>query len=129
MTLFGNLVITCKVRCRRFPLLLTKAGLRCHAFIGGLPIAEDVQHLQHCQIAVATPGKAPLHSSVIPSVANITSEGRLRALIDSGDFTVSQIKLFVLDEADSLLSGSVKEDILCILLPCYYVTLADTLCL
>ncbi len=31
-------------------------SLRCHTFIGGLPLAEDIQKLQCCHIAVGTPG-------------------------------------------------------------------------
>ncbi len=30
--------------------------LRCYTFIGGLPLADDVQKLKKCHIAVGTPG-------------------------------------------------------------------------
>ena len=31
--------------------------LRCHTFIGGMPLQEDKQKLKKCHIAVGTPGK------------------------------------------------------------------------
>jgi len=34
------------------------SGMTCHAFVGGLPMATDLQNTRNCQIAVGTPGKA-----------------------------------------------------------------------
>lgn len=31
-------------------------SLRCHTFIGGMPVVEDKQKLKKCHIAVGTPG-------------------------------------------------------------------------
>lgn len=33
------------------------SALRCHTYIGGLPLSEDKQNLKKCQIAVGTPGQ------------------------------------------------------------------------
>ena len=31
-------------------------GLRCHTFIGGMPVSEDKAKLKKCNIAIGTPG-------------------------------------------------------------------------
>ncbi|CAH1266011.1 DDX20 [Branchiostoma lanceolatum] len=69
------------------------AGLKCHVFIGGLPVHEDKQKLRKCHIAIGSPG-------------------RIKQLIELGLLKTSSIRLFVLDEADKLLeTGSFQEQI------------------
>ncbi|XP_066284995.1 probable ATP-dependent RNA helicase DDX20 [Branchiostoma lanceolatum] len=69
------------------------AGLKCHVFIGGLPVHEDKQKLKKCHIAIGSPG-------------------RIKQLIELGLLKTSSIRLFVLDEADKLLeTGSFQEQI------------------
>lgn len=62
-------------------------GLRCEAFIGGLSMAADCQHLIGCHVIVGTPG-------------------RLMALLDEKKIMTARIKLVVLDEADKLMSNT-----------------------
>eukprot|EP00698_Gefionella_okellyi_P024734 TRINITY_DN8810_c0_g1_i1.p1 TRINITY_DN8810_c0_g1~~TRINITY_DN8810_c0_g1_i1.p1 ORF type:complete len:622 (-),score=161.82 TRINITY_DN8810_c0_g1_i1:2039-3631(-) len=68
------------------------SGLQCHHFIGGLPQATDVANMRKCHIVVGTPG-------------------RVKALIEAGVLNTDGIKLFVLDEADSLMTPSFRNDI------------------
>ncbi|KAK2182715.1 hypothetical protein NP493_340g02001 [Ridgeia piscesae] len=67
-------------------------ALRCYTFIGGLPLAEDVQKLQCCHIVVGTPG-------------------RVKQLIEENLLDTSTIRLFVLDEADKLLEENFQESV------------------
>ncbi|CAH8841341.1 unnamed protein product [Trichobilharzia szidati] len=60
--------------------------LKCHLFVGGLPLSDDLQNLSNCHIVVGTPG-------------------RVRYLIESGYMSTDGVKHFILDEADLLLSG------------------------
>jgi len=63
-----------------------------HSFIGGLPLEEDKQKLHDCHIAVGSPG-------------------RVRHLIQMGYLKTSNIRLFVLDEADQLMEPTFLKDI------------------
>ncbi|KAI8066004.1 P-loop containing nucleoside triphosphate hydrolase protein [Thamnidium elegans] len=67
-------------------------GLGCEAFIGGLSMSSDYQHLIGCQVIVGTPG-------------------RLMALLDDNKIDTSHIKLVVLDEADKLMSDTFEPQI------------------
>ncbi|RUS79846.1 hypothetical protein EGW08_012372, partial [Elysia chlorotica] len=67
-------------------------GLKCHTFIGGLPILQDKINCKNCHIAVGTPG-------------------RVKQLIEIGALKVNSIRLFVLDEADKLLEYTLQESI------------------
>ncbi|XP_052081790.1 ATP-dependent RNA helicase DDX54-like [Mytilus californianus] len=66
--------------------------LRCHTFIGGMPLLEDKQKLKKCHIAVGTPG-------------------RMKQLIEQGVMNIENIRMFILDEADKLLEDSFQEQI------------------
>ncbi|XP_062572170.1 LOW QUALITY PROTEIN: probable ATP-dependent RNA helicase DDX20 [Saccostrea cucullata] len=66
--------------------------LKCHTFIGGMPVTEDKQKLKKCHIAVGTPG-------------------RIKQLIETGIMNTDSIRMFVLDEADKLLEESFQEQI------------------
>lgn len=66
--------------------------LRCHTFIGGMPVVEDKQKLKRCHIAVGTPG-------------------RIKQLIETNIMNTDSIRMFVLDEADKLLEESFQEQI------------------
>jgi len=83
-------------------------GMKCHAFIGGLPEKNDLVKLQHCQIVVGTPGI----SLMICNIIDVASTGRVKALLGSGALKPDGIRLLVLDEADSLLSPSFQNDVL-----------------
>ncbi|KAM7540787.1 hypothetical protein Aperf_G00000022530 [Anoplocephala perfoliata] len=61
-------------------------GLGVHLFVGGIPLSEDIKHLNRCHIAVGTPG-------------------RLKYLINAGHLNCESVRLLVLDEADLLFSG------------------------
>ncbi|KRT85552.1 helicase [Oryctes borbonicus] len=67
-------------------------GLFIHSFIGGLPIEQDIKNLQKCHIAVGAPG-------------------RIRHLIELGALKTNAIRLFVLDEADKLVSSDMRSDV------------------
>ncbi|CAG9833112.1 unnamed protein product [Diabrotica balteata] len=67
-------------------------GLKVESFIGGLPLVEDKQKCQNCNIAVGTPG-------------------RIKHLILDKTLNVNSVKLFVLDEADKLMESSFRNDI------------------
>ncbi|XP_071125619.1 probable ATP-dependent RNA helicase DDX20 [Mytilus edulis] len=70
----------------------TLPQLRCHTFIGGMPLQEDKQKLKKCHIAVGTPG-------------------RMKQLIEQGVMNIENIRMFILDEADKLLEDSFQEQI------------------
>jgi ATP-dependent RNA helicase DDX20 len=72
--------------------VLTLPGLKVHSFIGGLPLDEDKQKLRHCHVAVGSPG-------------------RVKHLIQMGCLKTSNIRLFVLDEADKLMEPAFLKDI------------------
>lgn len=67
-------------------------GLRCHTFIGGLPLHEDKKKLQLCHIAIGTPG-------------------RIQNLLETGCLKTESIRMFILDEADKLLEESFQQQI------------------
>ncbi|XP_065074476.1 probable ATP-dependent RNA helicase ddx20 [Ochlerotatus camptorhynchus] len=67
-------------------------GFRAKSFIGGLDISQDRKNLQNCSAVVGTPG-------------------RINHLIKSNVLNTSQIKILVLDEADSLISGTLKSEV------------------
>ncbi|XP_077988006.1 eukaryotic initiation factor 4A-I-like isoform X2 [Glandiceps talaboti] len=66
---------------------------QCHACIGGTNVREDIRKLeQGVHVVVGTPG-------------------RVFDMINRGALTVTHIKLFVLDEADEMLSRGFKDQI------------------
>jgi len=68
-------------------------GVSCHACIGGTNVKEDMKKLESgSQIVVGTPG-------------------RVSDMISRKAFNPKSIKLFVLDEADEMLSRGFKEQI------------------
>ncbi|XP_001650004.2 probable ATP-dependent RNA helicase DDX20 isoform X1 [Aedes aegypti] len=67
-------------------------NFRAKSFIGGLDISQDRKNLQSCSAVVGTPG-------------------RINHLIKSNVLNTSQIKILVLDEADSLITGSLKPEV------------------
>lgn len=75
-----------------FALKKSFSGLKVEHFIGGLPVKEDTVKSKGCHIAVGSPG-------------------RILHLITSGAINVQHVKLFVLDEADSLMESSFQSDI------------------
>lgn len=65
----------------------------CHASIGGVNVQEDRQKLQQgCQVVVGTPG-------------------RVYDMINRGYLKTDHLKMFVLDEADEMLSRGFKDQI------------------
>ncbi|TGZ72052.1 hypothetical protein CRM22_002309 [Opisthorchis felineus] len=68
------------------------AGLKCQLFVGGLPLVDDLRRLQHCHVAIGTPG-------------------RVRYLIETSYMPVDQVRHLVLDEADLLLAGGAEAAI------------------
>uniref|UniRef100_A0A1Q3EZY4 RNA helicase n=1 Tax=Culex tarsalis TaxID=7177 RepID=A0A1Q3EZY4_CULTA len=68
------------------------ANFRAQSFIGGLDVTQDRKNLQNCTAVVGTPG-------------------RIWHLIKSGLLNMSHIKMLVLDEADSLIAGTVQPDV------------------
>lgn len=66
--------------------------VKCHAFIGGLPASTDHQHLSGCHVIVGTPG-------------------RLMALLESKKLNTDHIKLFVMDEADKMMSDTFRPQV------------------
>lgn len=66
--------------------------LKTYAFIGGVPIKEDLQKLARCHVAVGT-------------------LGRLRQLIQQDQLSLEWVRLLVLDEADQLLGEGFQEDL------------------
>ena len=66
--------------------------IKCHALIGGQSVNDDKNKLKLCQIAIGTPG-------------------RILHLMNENILNTSSIRLFILDEADKLLSCEFQEDI------------------
>lgn len=66
--------------------------VRTEVFIGGTAVKADKKNTLGCQIAIGTPG-------------------RLNSLIESGDLSLSHVRLFVLDEADKLMEKSIFSQI------------------
>ncbi|KAI8070439.1 P-loop containing nucleoside triphosphate hydrolase protein [Gongronella butleri] len=58
---------------------------QCGALIGGMPMQADLQRLGRCQVLIGTPG-------------------RLMSLLEMQKLPTQAIKLFVMDEADKLMS-------------------------
>jgi len=68
-------------------------GAHCHACIGGTVVREDMRKLENgCHVVVGTPGR----------VFDMISRGALKT---------RDIKMFVLDEADEMLSRGFKDQI------------------
>ncbi|KAI8142793.1 ATP-dependent RNA helicase eIF4A [Fennellomyces sp. T-0311] len=69
-------------------------GIECHACIGGTNVREDIAKLQAgCHVVVGTPGR------VLDMIQNRRA------------FKTDSIKMFVLDEADEMLSRGFKDQI------------------
>jgi translation initiation factor 4A len=65
----------------------------CHAFVGGTAVRDDMEKLRSgVQIVVGTPG-------------------RVQDMITRGGLSTNKIKMFVLDEADEMLSRGFKDQI------------------
>lgn len=60
--------------------------------MGGISIEEDKKKINKCHIVVGAPG-------------------RIKHLIDIGLLKVSNVRLFVLDEADKLMETNFQKDI------------------
>jgi superfamily II DNA/RNA helicase len=70
-----------------------KDRIRCHAFIGGMPIRTDKANLaMGCHVVVGTPG-------------------RLRELLTEKWIDVSSVSLLILDEVDQLVAPSFWKDV------------------
>lgn len=67
-------------------------GLKAYAFIGGVPISEDLRKLSRCHVAAGT-------------------LGRLLQLVKQGELRLNNVGLVVLDEADQLLDESFQGDL------------------
>uniref|UniRef100_A0A182KA88 RNA helicase n=1 Tax=Anopheles christyi TaxID=43041 RepID=A0A182KA88_9DIPT len=67
-------------------------NFKARSFIGGMEISVDRKNLQNCSAVVGTPG-------------------RLLHLIKSNVLNTSYIRTLVMDEADTLLQGSIRGDI------------------
>ena len=66
-------------------------GVRCHACTGGTPIADDIKILHNgVHVVSGTPG-------------------RVFDMIDRGELNPNRIRVFVLDEADEMLSKGFEE--------------------
>lgn len=70
-----------------------RLGVRCHACIGGSSVRADIDALRKGQHVV------------------VGNPGRLFDMISKRHLRVENIKLFVMDEADAILSGSFKDQI------------------
>ena len=66
--------------------------VKCHACVGGTNVATDMNSLKDTQIVVGTPG-------------------RVYDMIHRGALVTGNIKMFVLDEADEMLSRGFKDQI------------------
>ncbi|KAI8380812.1 P-loop containing nucleoside triphosphate hydrolase protein [Blakeslea trispora] len=66
--------------------------VKCHAFIGGLSLQSDAQHLTDCHVIVGTPG-------------------RLMALLEAKKVNTTRIRLVVLDEADKMMSDTFQPQV------------------
>jgi len=68
-------------------------GISCHAFVGGTKVQDDIAKLQSgVHVVVGTPG-------------------RVNDMINRGALNTSSISMFVLDEADEMLSRGFKDQI------------------
>lgn len=67
-------------------------GLRAATFIGGIHLAQDKAKLRCCHIVVGTPG-------------------RITQLVELGYLKLDNVRLFILDEADQLLTGQFTESV------------------
>ncbi|CAO3664269.1 unnamed protein product [Umbelopsis vinacea] len=68
-------------------------GAECHACVGGTNVREDMEKLRGgCHVVVGTPG-------------------RVFDMINRGAFKTDNMKMFVLDEADEMLSRGFREQI------------------
>jgi translation initiation factor 4A len=68
-------------------------GAECHACVGGTNVREDMEKLRAgCHVVVGTPG-------------------RVFDMINRGAFKTDAMKMFVLDEADEMLSRGFREQI------------------
>lgn len=67
-------------------------NFRAKSFIGGLEVSQDRKNLQNCSAIVGTPG-------------------RINHLIKSNVLNTSHLKVLVLDEADSLITGTLRSDV------------------
>ncbi|KAI8581521.1 hypothetical protein K450DRAFT_231708 [Umbelopsis ramanniana AG] len=68
-------------------------GAECHACVGGTNVREDMEKLRSgCHVVVGTPG-------------------RVYDMINRGAFKTDHMKMFVLDEADEMLSRGFREQI------------------
>ncbi|KAG2178073.1 hypothetical protein INT43_003326, partial [Umbelopsis isabellina] len=68
-------------------------GAECHACVGGTNVREDMEKLRSgCHVVVGTPG-------------------RVFDMINRGAFKTDNMKMFVLDEADEMLSRGFREQI------------------
>jgi translation initiation factor 4A len=68
-------------------------GAECHACVGGTNVREDMEKLRGgCHVVVGTPG-------------------RVYDMINRGAFKTDHMKMFVLDEADEMLSRGFREQI------------------
>ncbi|XP_058834095.1 probable ATP-dependent RNA helicase DDX20 [Topomyia yanbarensis] len=67
-------------------------NFRAQSFIGGLDVSQDRKNLQSCSAVIGTPG-------------------RIYHLIKSNVLNTSHIKILVLDEADSLITGTLQSDV------------------
>ncbi|XP_055603179.1 uncharacterized protein LOC129751606 [Uranotaenia lowii] len=67
-------------------------NFKARSFIGGMDISQDRKNLQGCSTVVGTPG-------------------RINHLIKTNVLNTRMIKLLVLDEADSLISGTLKPEL------------------
>jgi len=67
--------------------------LKCEYFIGGTPVDVDKQKAKGCQIAVGSPG-------------------RIKHLINEHVLKCSEVKIFILDEVDRLVTDkSFSKDV------------------
>ena len=67
-------------------------NVECRACVGGTNVRDDVEKLKTAQVIVGTPG-------------------RICDMISRGSLPVGEIKMFVLDEADEMLSRGFREQI------------------
>jgi translation initiation factor 4A len=89
-------------------------GVTCHACIGATNVRDDIEQLESgVQIVVGTPGRVydMLNRSALRRFSKNVSLSlsllfHLCSISDS-----KSIKMFVLDEADEMLSGNFKEQI------------------
>lgn len=73
-------------------LFLLAAGFKVASFIGGLELLEDRRKIQGCRAVIGTPG-------------------RILHLIKNSVLNMDEIRIFVMDEADKLMSPSFFSDV------------------